>query len=116
MAGRREVVQRGLRAARAVPDRVDGTAAGRGEQPRPPRRLVPPERRQTAHDLHPRFRGHIVGGIGGDHPEVAQQRRVRIPPKLRERRLASLLCGDKGAGKTLADHRAEYRDIKLQPA
>src|SRR5262249_58937606 len=60
--------------------RVDRPGAGGGEQPCPPRLLISAERPQAADDLKPGLRRDVLLGTRRDHPQVAQQGRVGIPP------------------------------------
>jgi hypothetical protein len=86
------------------------------EQPGPPRGLVPAEAGQAAHDLHPGFRRHVVGRIGGENPQVAQQGRVGVTPQHGERRLAAVLGGRQQDREILAHHTAEYPQYTPSPA
>jgi hypothetical protein len=107
--GRRHLIQRCRGPSGTAPALVDRAAAGGREQPRPPGLLIPAEAGQAAHHLHPGLGRDVLRCIRRDHPQIAQQRRIAVPPQPRERRLAALLRGDQDRRKSVADHSAEYR-------
>jgi hypothetical protein len=56
---------------------------------------------RAARDVQPHLRGHVIRGLGADHLQVAQQRRVEIPPQAPEGMLVTTTRG--------ADHAIEVR-------
>ncbi len=64
---------------------------GDREQPRPERLLVAAESRQAGDDLQPGLGGDVIGGIGGDHLQVPQQRWLDVAEDGRERLLVTSL-------------------------
>ena len=78
--GLRDVLQRHRRPPGPPPSLVHRAAAADREQPGPPGPLVAAKVGQPPDDLDPGLGGDVLGGVRGDHPQVAQQDRVAIPP------------------------------------
>src|SRR6476469_8700209 len=87
---------------------VDRPPSGSGEQPCAPVALRTPEAPQAADHAGPGLGRHVLGVAARDHPQVAQQGWVAVPPEPRIRALVPLLRSSQDPSEVCADHAAEY--------
>ena len=88
----RQLVRRDrpYRSPGGLPGGVDRAHPRHGEHPGPEAGLVAAEPAQAPADLEPHVGRGVLGGRRRDHPQVAQHRRVEVPPEHRERVLVAV--------------------------
>jgi hypothetical protein len=78
-------------AAGTGPGRVDGPVPPDREQPAAELLLAAAEPAQVADHLKPRLAGHVVRVSAAEHPEIAEQAGLQLPPQLEEPGLVARL-------------------------
>jgi len=96
--------QRAYRPPGGLPGGVDRAHPRHGEHPGPEAGLVAAEPVEAAADLEPHVSRGVLGGRRRDHSQIAQQRRVEVPPEHRERVLVAVAGIGKVAAEAGSDH------------
>src|SRR6266704_539347 len=106
--GRGGLPQRGVVRVLGPPSQppavVDAPVPRDAEQPHPEPGQTTIEGAQVAGCLQPGLRGHVLGGVADDHPQVPEYGRLERQPQRLEPRLVAAARGDQGVREVAAIH------------